>query len=92
MKKIIITLTLIFTSLWFNSCGGGGSGGASVTQIQITVACVTSPTLTDIDAYITLLSGDTIVKDEDNTTISTFHDIDGVKKVCLVSGSAHIVR
>lgn len=86
MKNIILILTLIFITISFNACGED-SGGDGLTVIAISAQC-SSP----MNTYETLLSGDTIVKDEDNTTISTFLDIDGTTIVCLVSGSGHIVR
>jgi hypothetical protein len=100
MKKRILINTLIATSITIGltACGGGGGGGSDAsfadaeTLIPIDVNCTANPTQLDIDSYITLNSGDVIVKDEENTTISTYHDIDGNKKVCRVTGSAHIIR
>ena len=95
MKKILTIMAVTFITIGFNACSGGG-GNASFengeTIIPITIACETTPTATDIDNYETLLSGDAIVKDDVNTTVSIYHDIDGNKKICLVSGTAHIVR
>lgn len=95
--KNILKLTLIstFAITSFTACGGGGSAGSfsdSETKIDITIACKTTPSAIDIDNYITLNTGDTIVKTTPSTTISTYHDTSGVKKVCLVSGSAYILR
>lgn len=95
MKNIILILTLTFITVGFSACSedsGSTQEVPAVLEIPITMQCVSSPTAADIDAYETLISADTIVKDEDNTTISTFTALDGEKKVCLVSGSAHIVR
>ncbi|QOY50964.1 hypothetical protein [Candidatus Sulfurimonas baltica] len=95
MKNTISIMTLVLITIGFNACSGEG-GDASFangeTIIPITIACETTPTATDIDNYETLLSADAIVKDDDNTTVSIYHDIDGNKKICLVSGVAHIVR
>jgi len=94
MKNIVSIITFTFITMGFNACGNGGDASFKdgLIKIPVTIECVQSPTTTDIDTYISLQGGDTIVKDEDNTTISTYHDTDGVKKICLVSGSAHIVR
>lgn len=62
--------------------------------IEISVPCVTDPTQNDIESYITLESGDTISK-EGEVTIITYHDSDGVKKVCkdeTSTGSAFIEK
>ena len=54
--------------------------------------CVVDATTSDIENYISLESGDTIIKDEDNTTLSIFYDAEGNEKVCLVEGKAHILK
>lgn len=86
-------LTLL--SLSFSACGGGGDSSSfenSETITDITTVCVTTPTSTDISSYITLNSEDVIIKDSNDAVISIYHDTDGTKKVCLVSGTAHIVQ
>ena len=95
-RKYIIqgTLTLLILAS-FTACGGGSDDASfknSETMIDIDTNCTVSPTQTDIDTYIPVYSGDVIVKDDDNTTISIYHDINNTKKVCLVSGLAHIIR
>ena len=95
LKKYALPLII---ALGFSACGGGSDGSFdssnSQTQIDISIACVTNPIVTDIDTYITLNSGDTISKSGD-VTIVTYHDIDGNKKVCKdqnSTGSAYILR
>lgn len=96
MKNYIKYISIVsLTALFLSACGGEdgsfkGEGSTTISLVGIT--CVTTPTATDIDGYETLESGDTIIKDDDNTSISIYHDVDGLKKVCLVSGSAHILR
>ena len=89
----IATLSLLtLLTLSFTACGGGSDDASfanSETMIDIDVNCTTPAT---ISTYITLHSGDAVVKDDDNTTISIYHDVNGTKKVCLESGSAHIIR
>lgn len=97
MRTIIIFIVSIM-ALSFSACSnwpyGEGSGDTNTTTITIAidVACIANPTLSDIDTYITTLSGDSIVKDDENTTISIFQDTNNVKKVCLESGVAHLLR
>lgn len=101
VKIIKLTLISLLASTILAGCGGGGGGSDAsfentntATQIDISIPCVTNPSTTDIDSYITLLSEDTISKSGD-VTIITYHDSDGVKKVCKDSsstGSAYILR
>ena len=93
-KILLLTLSLI-SIVGFTACGDGDSSFLkedSETIIPISIACVTTPTGDDISSYITLNSGDVIVKDNNGTEVSIYHDVDGVKKVCLLTPSAHIVR
>jgi len=92
MIKIASLSLLTLLTLSFSACGGGGDDASfknSETMIPIDVNCTTPAT---IATYITVNSGDVIVKEEENTTISIYHDVNGTKKVCLVSGLAHIIR
>jgi ABC-type methionine transport system permease subunit len=96
MRLNILTLTVVVISaLLLSACGGGGGGDASfsngTTIVQVDVNC-TGATVAAIATYISLNSGDTVVKNDNNTSIKIYHDVNGTKKVCLVSGSAHIVR
>lgn len=97
-KYILKLVVLVLIAIGFNACGGGGGGGDdayfknSEELIQIDEYCITNPTSTDISNYITIYSGDVIVKDTDVAEISVYHDYTGVKKVCLVTPSAHIIR
>lgn len=91
-KRIITVVVFLVISISFSACGGGGGSSSfegGQTIIQIDVNCTTPAT---INTYIPLQSGDTIVKNDDNSSIEIYHDVDGIKKVCIVSGSAQIVR
>ena len=96
--KIVIIFIVSVMALSFSACSnwpyGDNDGDAKYIPISIPidVDCILNPTASDIDTYITLLSGDSIVKDDENATISILQDINNVKKVCLESGVAHIVR
>ena len=62
---------------------------STLEKIAIDVKCTTPAT---VDEYIELLKGDTIVKSENNTTVSIYHDENSNKKVCLDYGEAYIER
>ncbi len=96
MKNILLITFTIFISLSFTACGGSSDGGEIVevqkASINIDTYCVDNPTLQAIETYEILQSGDTLVKDENGTVVETYHDENDNKKVCLVNGSAHILR
>ena len=93
MKKYLLIITVLTLSVLLTACGGGGGtsdeaiGGISGGSIVIT-PCETPHVVAN---YTLLKSGDTIVKEDDNTTIETFHNVDGNKVVCK-NGNAHILR
>ena len=92
-KNLLIILLGVFL---LSACSESGDasfkGGETI--ITIAVQCVDTPDATDISNYETLQSGDTIVKDNDNTKVTIYHDVNGIKKICLAdtNSSAHIVR
>lgn len=94
MKKLISIILPIIVAIGFTACGGGGGGDSSFKQetIAITISCVATPSSNDFASYITLNSGDEIVNDSADANVTTYHNVGGEKKVCLNSGSAHIVR
>jgi len=91
MKNILL-LTLI--SLGFTSCNSSGGGKET---IAITVQCNSTD---DTSNYQVLKSGDVISKQEtlkegvisSVPKVEIFHSEDGMKKVCLKSGTAIILR
>jgi hypothetical protein len=99
MRLNILTLTTaVVSALLLSACGGGGGdasfkNGETIISLA-SVQCKTTPTTTDISNYETLLSGDTIVKDDNNATVIIYHDVNGTKKICLVNNgsTAHILR
>ena len=88
MKKYLTYMITLAVILGFTACGGGDAAFEG-TSVEVSIVTCDSGT---IDTYTQLQSGDVIIKDEDNTTINTYHDIDGNKKICVDTGSAHIVR
>jgi len=97
--KLTVALVAIITiAISFDACSDSDtkstddSNKTVVTTIEIDVPCTVDTTTSDIESYITLESGDTIIKDEDNTTVSIFYDAEGNEKVCLVEGKAHLLR
>ena len=90
--KSIIILTIV--SLSFIACGDGGSDASftntdSTQNTPIDIVCEKDAEIKD---YIKLASGDVIVEDDNNATIKIYHDINGTKRVCLISGKAYIIR
>lgn len=93
-NKIVAVSLSVFASISFTACGGDDHGSFKNSEelIPITTNCAANPTALDISGYITLYSGDVIVKDSNGSQISIYHDSNGVKKVCIVTPSAHIIR
>jgi len=92
-KNMIKVAMLSLLTLGFSACDGGSDASFenSETIIPVTIDCQTTPDSNDIATYITLSSGDVVVK-EGNATVSIYHDINGTKKICLEDGNAHIIR
>ena len=93
MKQIILSALLAIS---FSACSESHFKEAE-TIVNIDIACKVDANSTDISEYITMFSSDALVKAEDanssiETVVSTYHDANGTKKVCLVSGKAYLVR
>lgn len=91
---LIASLAMLLLSACSDSGDASFKGGKNKISL-VGVECVTgTPTSMDISNYKTLQSGDTIVKDDDNATVIIYHDIAGIKKICLVDNgsTAHILR
>ncbi len=106
MRNIYLTISSISLALLLSACGGGSGGtsvgdgdspssspsggssggssggGSSSTEIQVT-SCET---------YIALLSGDTLVKETDDTVVTIRDNADNTQDVCVNTGAAHILR
>lgn len=98
MKTILSIIFTAIITITFTACGGGGGGDSSFKQttVNITVACTTVspavPSAGDIATYQEVFSGDSIVKDTGSTIVQIYTPIGSNSRVCLQSGSAHIVR
>jgi len=108
MRKIYRILGFIAIGVIFMACDGNAKNentnivaginntnetavidDSALEKIAIDVKCTTPATISD---YIELLKDDTIVKSEDNTTVSIYHNENSNKKVCLDYGEAYIER
>ncbi len=82
--KLIVLATLSLTIL--GGCGGGGGSDSSFkSESSIDVASCAGA----ISTWTTVSSGD-VVTASSGSQIKFDHDSDGVKKVCVVSGSATV--
>lgn len=93
MKKLYTLGLLILIALSFNACNN--SSVKHVTE-AITDTCLTvapfSPTFNQIATYQEVFSGDSIIKDTPSAIVQIYTPLGQNSRVCLESGSAHIVR
>jgi hypothetical protein len=99
LKQITLASGMLLSAWMIIGCGGGSSSTGDEASfsnsglvIDINVSCVVNPNSSDIENYITLESGDLIVKDNTGAEIEIYHDINNTKKVCYITESAHILR
>ena len=84
--KNIIKLSIITTCL-ITIFIGCGDGDANFSDPETTL------TITKCDTYTTLLTNDVVISDNTTATeIKTVVNTDDTKKICVVTGSAHILR
>ena len=88
MNKIYLIISLTVISLFLASCGGGdtheiGSTGTNTSTTIVVKNC---------NEFTTIKSGDTLIKDSNSTIVTIVDNSNGDKKVCVDSGSAHILR
>lgn len=90
MRTRILTYILtVITALFLSACGDAHfkNEETKIAVIDCDTAVANIP-----DDYTTMNSGDVLVNEVANTVVTTYHDINGVKKVCTDSGKAHLVR
>jgi hypothetical protein len=80
MKKIYLTLTTLSLALLLSACGGSEDNSETLITIP------------PCETYEDIVAGDIVVQDDVNTSIKTVFNTDGSKKVCVLTGAAHIVR
>ena len=101
MKYLYKTIIIIAISTLFTACGGGGGGGtieggsSEATKISVVICGgVGTPDECWIGSnpYTCVKNGDTLVAETDDTELEVVHSSDDDKRVCVVQGSAHILR
>ena len=95
LNNIILVGLLALGAVSFTACSEGDGhfkNADSASTIGIDVDCIVNPTSADIATYITIYSGDVIVKEDSNSSVSTYHDVNGNKSVCRVTGNSYILR
>ena len=103
MRNIYLITNSIALALLLSACGGGGGGGTAIgggsTQVKI-IDCNNSNSAIATndcgdalipDYYTCIQDLDTLVKEDDNTTVEIMHS-GSERKVCTVSGAAHLLR
>ena len=92
IKHILSIITFGVISLSFTACGGGSESSFSNSEEIIPIVdCNLTGAVIPTD-FTTMESKDAIVKKVDETTITTYHDVSGNKKICTDIGSAYLLR
>lgn len=84
MNYIKLYMLLATVVILLSNCSGGGEGTFDTGIANIVVS--------DCESYTDISANDLLVKDDENTIVKILHNADGSRRVCVVSGSAHIVR
>ena len=84
MKNIYINIMVITIALLLSACSENSESTFDTGEEKIVV--------TNCETYTVVQTNDLLVKDSTNTVIKIVDDINGTKTVCVVSGSAHIIR
>lgn len=84
----IISISLI--ALFFSACGDDAHFKNETIQIDV-IRCDTANAVIP-DDYISMYTGDVLVSETDDTVVTTYHDINEIKKICVDSGSAYLER
>ena len=84
MKRIYLILMVSVVGLLLSACSGDGQGSFDTGEEKIII--------TNCETYVNTQVNDLLVKDDSATTIKIVHDVNGTKRVCVASGSAHIIR
>ena len=100
MKKMYISIIIMLVVVFLDSCGGGSSTSEKGSIATIIVKCDNSNAATATndcgdatvpDYFTCLKDGTTLIEDTVNSVVTLVHT-PTIKKVCVLSGSAHIVQ
>lgn len=89
MKKTYFLANLSLIALLFSACGGGG-GDASYDSGNTKIPVINCNNQTPV--FTTIEEKDLLVKEESSTEVTIIHSTNGEKKVCVLLGSAHLLR
>jgi len=92
-NRLKITIITLFVTIFIGCGGGGGSSSNDTTETNSTTENTqTTITLQNCEVYTDVETDDVVIHDEINTTIQTVLNTDGTKKICVLTGAAHILR
>ena len=103
MQNRYLIASLIALGIFISGCSDGTSEGSSAPQATIikVIKCDNSNTASATDDcgnslvpnhYTCIQEGDSLAQDSSGTTVEILHDSNNNKKVCVKSGSAHLIR
>lgn len=81
MKRTLKFFIILIFMITFEGCEKGSFDNGT----PITVSSCD-------DGYTAIVTGDTLIKSNDENTIVNIQDIEGEKSVCVSSGSATLIR
>ena len=103
MQSKYLIASLIALGFLISGCSDGTSEGSSAPQATIVkvIKCDNSNATSATDDcgnalvpnhYTCIQGGDSLVQESSGTTVEILHDSKNNKKVCVKSGSAHLIR
>lgn len=97
LNNILFISASITLLLSMNACSGGGSDAQFTNaeeKIVISDCNLSDNNISFIipDDFTTMISEDAIIRNANATIITTYHDINGTKKICVDQGSAYLLR
>lgn len=92
-KEISKYMVVLIISIFISACGGENSNAyfKNSEKIDDVIAC-NANTASIPDNYTTMYSKDILVNKTSNTIVITYHDSNGIKKVCTETGTAQLIR
>lgn len=87
-----ITIFIATTLMLINFSGCSNDAGFDEARTLVDVCECSKDGVFRAEAFTALQSSDMLVKEETPTRVKTYLDSDGVKKVCVSSGKASILR